>query len=298
MPSISASLVILFLTLWAYGYEIMFRYLVLLVAILGLKWPILFLLPYGFVSWRIYVGANVSTKKKLYIGQYTTGRSLQSDDPSNASTHWIVAMDDENDHFLYTDAVGRVISGEGEKKKFRKKPSEWLKSRYTLNHVGYVTRKKTEQQMDEVVELEPMKSGNTCQEYAVDIAFQLSSSRTYTFMKIMAIPRARNVIFLTVFCLSIVLFIAQVHWIANILNAVVVCNLYVAMELSRIGFLNTNIQTGYMPVIRAYLNYPRRKDFLQLFLLSLMMLVLYVKVGLVESAFIGFVLMMIITMNS
>ena len=117
IPSISISFFILFLTLWCYGYEIMYRCIVLLISIVGLKWPLVYFIPYGLVFWRIYVGANVNTKKKLYIGQYT-GRPFASDDPSNASTHWIVAMDDENGGYLYTDAVGRVISGEGEKKSF------------------------------------------------------------------------------------------------------------------------------------------------------------------------------------
>lgn len=38
-PSISISSLVLFLTLWCYGFEIMYRYMVLLTAIAGLKWP-------------------------------------------------------------------------------------------------------------------------------------------------------------------------------------------------------------------------------------------------------------------
>ena len=159
-------------------------------------------------------------------------------------------------------------------------------------------KRKLEKRWRKSWNLEPMKSGNTCQEYAVDIAFQLSSSRTYTFMTIMAIPRARKVVFIFVLCMSILFFIFQEHWIAKLLNVIVLCNLYVSIELSRIGFLNTSIQTRYLPVIKAYLNYPRGRDFLQLLLLSLMMLVLYVKLGLVKSAFIGFVLMIVIAINS
>ena len=295
--STSLSFFGLFLTLWIYGYEIMYRYVVLLVSVMGLKLPVVYFIPYGLIAWRIYVGANVSTRKKLYIGRCVRKFSA-SDDPSDASTHWIVAMDDEYGNFLYTHAVGHVILGEGIKKKFKRASSQELVSKYTLHHVGYVTKKKTEERMEEVVELEPMKSGNTCQEYAVDIAFQLSSSRTYTFMKIMTIPRARNIVFLILLCISILAFVTQVHWIFDLLNAIVLCNAFVCSELSRIGFLNTRIQTGYLPVIRAYLNYPKWNDFLQLGLLTLVMLILYVKVGMVETAFIGFVLMLIIAANS
>lgn len=295
--SISASYAVLFLILWLYGYEIMFRYVILLVAITGLCWSGIYFIPYGLILWRIYVGANVSTKRKLYIGQFTGGLECTSDDPSNTSAHWIVAMDNETD-FLYTHAVGRVISGRGEKKPFKHVTEERLRHLYALTHVGYVTAKNTRAKMVEVVRLEPMKSGNSCQEFAVDIAFQMSGSRTYTLMKTMAILRLRTVIFYSLLTVSILLYLAQLHWLARVCNPIVLGNLFAALELSSIGILNTRVQHGILPVLKAYLGYPKAADFLQLVLLSLMMCILYYKIGLVESALIGFILMLIISMKA
>ena len=58
-----------------------------------------------------------------------------------------------------------------------------------------MTKKKREKKLIEVVDFEPMVSGNSCQEYTVDIAFQIPGSRTYIFMKTMALPRFCNTLF-------------------------------------------------------------------------------------------------------
>ena len=118
--------------------------------------------PYALVLWRVFVGANVITENKLFIGQLIGGVHIGSSDDSNASTHWVVVLEQANGGYLYTHAVGGVISGQGIKKPFVRIEGERLKSTYTLTHVGYVTRKNTQQKMVEVVELEPMKSGNSC----------------------------------------------------------------------------------------------------------------------------------------
>lgn len=294
--SISTSYLLLFWTLQFYGYEIMYRYLVAVIALLGLCWPPIYYLPYVLVLWRVFVGANVITQRKMFIGQLIQG-SAESGDLSNASTHWVVAVEQERD-YLYTHAVGGVISGEGIKKPFRQIDAAQLKASYALTHVGYVTRKNTQQKMVEVVDLEPMKSGNSCQEFAVDIAFQLSSSRTFTFMKTMAMPRLRTVVFYTLVSVSVLVYIVKLHWIANIANPIVMANVFASIELSRIGALNTKVQHGYLPVIRAYLNYPKPKNFIQILLTSLVMLLLYYRVGLVESALVGFVILLIISIQA
>ena len=295
--SITASLLLLFLTLQCYKYEIMYRTLVAIIAFLGLLWPPVYLIPYGLILWRVFVGANVVTENKMYIGRrkYATTESY---DPSNASTHWVVVIERGEQDYIYTHAVGEVILGKGERRPFEKIDCIKLNSRYDLTHVGYVTRKNTRQKMVEVVELEPMKSGNSCQEFAVDIAFQLSGSRTFTFMKTMTMFRIRTVIFYTFLCVSVIAYLAKLHWLANIVNAVVICNVFVSIELSRIGIHNTGVQQGYMPVIRAYLNYPKPRNFFQLFLTSIVVLVLYYRLGLMESALIGFVILIIISIQS
>lgn len=146
--------------------------------------------------------------------------------------------------------------------------------------------------------MEPMKSGNSCQEFAVDIAFQLSASRTFTFMKTMAMLHVRTVVFYTMLCLSTVAYMARLHWIANIINGIVIINVFVSIGLSRIGIHNSGVQQGYMPVIRAYLYYPMLKNFVQLLLTSIIMIVLYSRMGLVESALVGFVILIIISINA
>lgn len=293
---ISASFIFLFITLHHYKYEIMYRYLVLTIAFLGLLHPLIYFIPYALILWRVFVGANVITQKKMFIGRHVQSRA-ESNDPSNASTHWVVAIEQDNS-YLYTHAVGEVLSGKGKKKHFRRIGREKLNTSYILTHVGYVTRKNTEQKMVEVVDLEPMTSGNTCQEFAVDISFQLSSSRTFTFMKTMAMLRVRTVVFYIVLSVSVVAYVTRLHWAANILNAIVICNVFVSIELSRIGIHNSGVQQGYLPVIRAYLNYPKPKNFIQLLLTSLVVLVLYYRMGLVESALIGFVILIIISIKA
>lgn len=293
--SISISFLLLFLTLQCYNYEVMYRYLVATIAFLGLIWPLMYYLPYGLILWRVFVGANVITENKIFIGRLIQGK-VESD-PSNASTHWVVAIDRGRD-YLYTHAVGEVMLGKGTKKPFKQIEAEKLKLSYTLTHVGYVTRRNTSQKMVEVVNLEPMKSGNSCQEFAVDIAFQLSGSRTFTFMKTMAMMRVRTMVFYTMLGLSIVAYMARLHWIANIVNGIVITNVFVSIELSRIGIHNSRVQQGYMPVIRAYLYYPKLKNFVQLLLTSIVMIVLYSRMGLVESALVGFVILIIISINA
>jgi hypothetical protein len=294
--SISTSYFLLFLTLQCYGYEIMYRYFVAGIAVLGFCWPPAYYLPYILVLWRVFVGANVITQSKMYIGQRVEGPT-ESQDPSNASTHWIVAIEQES-HYLYTHAVGGVISGQGIKKPFKRIDPAKLKGFYSLTHVGYVTKRNTQQKMVEVINLEPMRSGNSCQEFAVDIAFQLSSSRTYTFMKTMTIWRVRTVVFYAVVSLSVISYVTRLHWAANIINHIVITNLFASIELSRIGVLNTRVQEGYLPVIRAYLNYPKPKNFIQLLLTSLVWLVLYYRIGLVESGLVGFAILIIISINA
>ena len=239
--AVSLSFLFLFLTLQHYKYEVMYRTLVAIIALLGLLWPPVYFLPYGLILWRVFVGANVVTENKMFIGRLVQGKA-ESDDPSNASTHWVVAIEQGGNSYVYTHAVGQVISGKGEKKPFKRIESEKLKKTYFLTHVGYVTRKNTQQKMVEVMDLEPMTSGNSCQEFAVDIAFQLSSSRTFTFMKTMAMLRVRTALFYFLLCLSIAIYVTKLHWIANVVNAIVICNVFVSIELSRIGIHNTGVQ--------------------------------------------------------
>ena len=176
----STSYVCLYVVLTYYSYEVMFRSGVIIVAVIGFFSPIFYGVPYIFIAWRVLVGMNVATDQKLYIARLRINhKDMDKDDFSGSTTlnHWAVAIQD-GDRYFYAHAVGNVVSGKGEKKEFVEIKEDELLTKYRLNHVGFVTRKQRETKIRELVDGEQMKSGNTCQEFAVDIALQLSSSRT------------------------------------------------------------------------------------------------------------------------
>ena len=297
----SLSYICLFIVLTLYKYEVMFRTGVLLVAVIGPLFPIVYGLPYILIVWRVFVGLNVATDQKLFIGRHisnsnnnsTEQNDMDKADFSGSTTlnHWVVAIQDGT-RYIYTHAVGAVVSGKGEKKPFRIIPENKLHERYRLNHVGFVTRKQRERKLTEVVEFEPMVSGNSCQEYAVDIAFQLSSSRTYTFVKTMALPRMRN----TVFYIAVILLTALTvigYSYARLLNPIILTNLFAAWELSRIGIHNQS-QGAYLPVICAYIRYPTKGNFLVLLLILVSLVYLYQRLGIEECIVVASVLFVII----
>ena len=126
-----------------------------------------------------------------------------------------------------------------------------------------MTKKKREKKLIEVVDFEPMVSGNSCQEYTVDIAFQISGSRTYIFMKTMALPRFCNTLFHVAIlilpslqCLVILMFEYLTPLIAANLDKPV-C--HVQWELSCIRIHNEP-QGAYLPVIQANLRYPNQME--------------------------------------
>ena len=296
----SVSYICLFIVLTVYKYEVMFRTGVLIVAAIGLFFPILYGLPYMFIVWRVFVGLNVATDQKLFIGRHIGhgNKSIEQNDMDKADfsgfttlNHWVVVIQD-GARYIYTHAVGAVVSGKGEKKPFRAISKDQLHERYQLNHIGFVTRKQRDRKLTEVVDFEPMVSGNSCQEYAVDIAFQLSSSRTYTFVKTMALPRLRNTVFYIAVILSTSLAVLGYSH-AYLLNPLILTNFFAAWELSRIGIHN-QAQGAYLPVIRAYIRYPTKGNFLVLLMIFVSMVYLYKRLGIEECIVIASVLFVII----
>ena len=221
-------------------------------------------------------------------------------DSSGSTTlnHWTVVIQDSGRYF-YTHAVGNVVSGEGRKIPFREMEED-VRCRYRLDHVGFVTRNQRETKTRELVDDEPMVSGNSCQEYAVDIAFQLSSSRTYTFAKIMSLLRMRNAVFFIIFVLSTVFAVSD-HPYARVLNPLVLTNLFAAWELSRIGIHNQaqEVDLRYISsVFRAYIIYPRTRGFFFLLFICACYVYLYQKLDSEEfivvcSAFFWFFLVVL-----
>ncbi|XP_068678069.1 uncharacterized protein [Montipora capricornis] len=263
LVAVSMSYICLFFVLTFFKYEVIFRTGVILVAAFGFFFPILYGLPYIIILWRILVGLNVATDQKLYIARCIEQIDMDKADFSGSTTlnHWAVVIQDSGG-YVYTHAVGNVVSGEGIKIPFREIKEDKL-GKYRLDHVGFVTRNQRETKTRELVDAEPMVSGNSCQEYAVDIAFQLSSSRTYTFVKIMALPRMRNTVLFIAVALSTA-FAVSGHPYARVLNPLFLTNLFAAWELSRIGIHNQaqEVDLRYISsVFRAYFIYPRRGDF-------------------------------------
>ena len=244
---------------------------------LGLWSQFFYVLPYVFVLWRYYVGLNVTTELKLFIGR--TVESEESDS-SNTTNHWIVAVQQEG-RFLYTHAVGNVIMGKGTPKHFKPMNPETV-SKYTLTHVGYVTTVNRLQKMTQLVENEPMRSGYTCQEFAVDIAFQLSGSRTFTFMRSLLLPRIRTAVFAAASAVSVLLYVLG-YSLGQLFNLAVVINLFVSMELARIGIHNQQHQKSVLPVLKAYVRYPKKSNFLQLFMVLVVLLIMYARNGLLDT---------------
>ena len=289
--AISVSYLCLFIVLVWYKYEILFRTALLFIVIFGPWFPFLYGIPYLLVLWRFYVGLNVSTDQTLYIGR--TFQNMEDSDASNTTNHWAVVVQNQS-RFLYTHAVGQVVSGRGIRKHFKEIDEAKLRRNYSLVPVGFVTRKDRERKMEVIVEQEPMQSGNTCQEFATDIAFQLSSSRTYTFLKIMMLLRIRNVIFYTTAAISILLYLFN-FFIAKVFNIAVIINTFTAIEMARIGIHNQP-QKGVIPVIQAFYNYPTNRNFLQLSAITVLYVIMYWRFGLLETMFMSFINMCVVIM--
>lgn len=274
--AVSMSYICLFFVL-TFKYKVIFKTGVIIVAVTGFFSPILYGLPYIIILWRILVGLNVTTDQELYIARYIGQTDMDMADFSGSTTlnHWAVVIKDGNRYF-YTHAVGNVVSGEGREIPFTEMEED-VRSNYRLYHVGFVTRSQRETRTTELMDAEPMVSGISCQEYAVDIAFQLSSSRTYTFAKIMALPLMRNTVFFFIFVLSTA-FVVLDYPCACVLNPLVLTNLFAAWQLSRIGIHNQaqEVDLRYISsVFRAYIIYPRRGCFFSLLFICARYVYLY-----------------------
>ena len=223
------------------------------------------------------MGLNVATGLELYIARCIEQTDMDMADFSGSTTlnHWAVVIHDSG-RFFYTRAVGNVVSGGGKEIPFEEMEEAEL-AEYSFDYVGFVTRNQRETKTRELMDAEPMLSGNSCQEYAVDIAFQLSSSRTYTFAKIMALPRMRNTVLFIAVALSTA-FAVSGHPYARVLNPLVLTNLFAAWELSRIGIHNQaqEVDLWYISsVFRAYSMYPGRGDFFVLMFICVAFVYLY-----------------------
>jgi len=271
-------------------FDVYYGGVCLFIAALGYFCPFLLILPYFVVVWRVLLGRHMQTDAKLFIGQHRRHRRskdhvLQPSDSSTTSlTHWIVATQNENsDDYRMTHATGEVVSGLGERRPYKIKSREWMEERYDLHHVGWVTRKERENHMQQVQENEPMASGYSCQEFAVDIAFQISSSRTYTFMKCVTLTRVRTVIYFSIMLFSVLVFLWQ-NWTnqavivfvpinPELFNPMVITNIFIAMEAYRLGYTNLRRERNFWKGLNDRLNvYFRVISYRDMFKLILLLL--------------------------
>lgn len=300
-------------------FDVYYGSVCLLTAAFGIKYPILFIFPYFFVAWRVFVGRSIRTDAKLLIGQrrrpngeaaplwdsprLQPKHSDESRTSSNSLAHWIVAVEESNDKYCITHAVGEVVSGKGKKMPYKDKQKEEVEQRYLLHHVGWVTRKARKEHMEEVREMERMESGNSCQEYAVDLAFQLSCSRTYTFMKLVILPRWRTMIYF------ILLAVVSFHIVANkpvvvfvainpyIFNPFVITNIFIAVEANRLGYTNLRQEKhwwgGLKDRINVYFKVISYADMFKLCLILLLSAVIQMSMNNIMLT-LGFIMVIII----
>ena len=102
----------------------------------------------------------------------------------------------------------------------------------------------------------------------------------------------RNTVFYIAATLSTALTVLG-YFYARLLNPLILTNLFAAWELSRIGIHNQS-QGAYLPVIRAYIRYPTRGNFLLLLLISVSLVYLYQRLGIEECTVVASVLFVII----
>ena len=130
-----------------------------------------------------------------------------------------------------------------------------------------------------------MASGYSCQEYAVDIAFQISSSRTYTFIKCFTLFRWRSFLYVFLAGFSSAVYFVQTYTNLNapvvifypinfeFFNFVMFTNMFVATEAYRLGYTNIrqekNVIGGLKDRSRVYFKIPSYMDILKLLLLLL-----------------------------
>lgn len=249
---------------WYYGC------ICLIISALGCWFPSTLILPYFLVVWRVLIGKRIRTDSPLFIGEHrgdSAPKETEQDSVSvtsgpNSLSHWIVAVkvpasgnnqgdgsgESHGESYLVAHAVAEVISGRGIKLKFRQSSKVEVEEKYQLHQVGWVTRKERELHMSQVVENEPMASGYSCQEFAVDIAFQISSSRTYTYIKSMKLIRLRTMIYYALAIFSAIVYILHesfdqpvvvfIPLNPNMFNPATVTNLFIATEAYRIGYTN------------------------------------------------------------
>ena len=260
----------------------------LVIGAVGYFVPCIFAAPYFLVVWRMLIGRHMQTNAKLFIGrlireQATEANSLAS---SDTTFHWIVAfMCNDSDSYYVAHAVGAVFSGHGKALPFKERPRESIEEKYSLHHVGWVTRKERDIHMQAVQENEPMASGYSCQEFAVDLAFQISSSRTYTFIKCFSLFRWRSILYLFLAGFSVIMFLVQNYThlkdpVVIILpinleffNFVMITNLFVATEAFRLGLTNMRREKDFFGGLKdrchVYFKVLSYMDILKLILLFL-----------------------------
>ena len=262
----SLSFGILGAVFWWRRFDRYFAGMCVIIAVVGCWFPAVLIVPFFLVFWRILIGRNIQTDSKLLIGQERFHDKPHDTDSSQTTSHWIVAICPNSDSEVecqVIDAVGEVVSGKGIKKS-RKMLRKDMEEKYEVTCVGWVTRKDREQHKKSVIDNEPMASGYSCQEYALDIAFQLSCSRTYTFMKSIGLLRVRTVVYYSLLMLSVMLYVVSeylhlpviilVPISPSLFNPVIVTNCFVASEAFRLGYTNLRQEDGWFQGLKDRVN--------------------------------------------
>lgn len=168
-------------------------------ALLGCYWPTLLLLPYLVITWRTLRGISqaaydrpIRTKFPLFIGRSNS----QIANCGWSLSNWIIAVElppeelsadgdqESGCTYLVTKAVKEAISGN--KKQFKKSKADLENQNYQLYHVGWAHKP----DMSAITVNEPISQPEySCQEFALNLAFQISSSKLYTYFSSIALLR-------------------------------------------------------------------------------------------------------------
>ena len=185
----------------------------------GYLWPTWLLIPYVVIVWRISKEFLESrrdspqTKFPLLIGRCRSSPKHDYDQ----SADWIVAVEvppkevlgdfpnrqvnyNEDDKiYLVAMAAPKISSGET-RKQLLKSQSELNSYNYQLKHVGWVCQP----DMSAIAINEPIPPGYSCHESAINLAFQITTSKIYTYVCDMVWLRQNSLI-----CYALLIFFAQ-----------------------------------------------------------------------------------------
>ena len=184
----------------------------------GHFWPSWLLIPYVVIVWRISKEFLESRRDSLQTQFPVSIGRRRSSPKHDQSVDWIVAVEvppkkllgdspnrrlvnsNEDDKiYLVTKAVPKISPDES-RKQLLKSQSELNGDDYQLLHVGWGCQP----DMSAIATNEPIPPGYSCHESAINLAFQMTTSKVYTYICDMVWLRQDSLV-----CYTLLIFFAQ-----------------------------------------------------------------------------------------